>query len=206
MPDAPRSPGGARTRLGEDLVDVGVSPERRPEARAKQWLVPLVATAVAALLALLYYGLTTDRLPTGVAPRPDAVAPDFQLSTFDGQTVHLADLRGKPVVLNFWASWCEPCRDEQPAVNTLWQRYQSRGVVFVGINIQDTPHDALGFIRQYGVAYPVVSDPKGAVYIDYGVVGVPETYLVTREGKIKQKLVGPVDPNRLATLLEELLR
>jgi cytochrome c biogenesis protein CcmG, thiol:disulfide interchange protein DsbE len=193
-------------QVRQNLVDVGMSSERRPGTGARRLLVPVVATGVVlALLALFFYGLTTNRLPTGVDPRPNALAPDFQLSTFDGKSLRLADLRGQVVVLNFWASWCVPCREEQPSLVSTAQRYQNRGVTFVGINIQDNSHDATGFIRQYNIGYPVVSDPTGAVYINYGVVGMPETYVVTRDGRIAQKLIGPVDPAVLAMTLEKVL-
>jgi cytochrome c biogenesis protein CcmG/thiol:disulfide interchange protein DsbE len=169
-------------------------------------VVPVVATAVVlALLALFLYGMSTDRLQTGVDPQPNALAPDFQLSTFDGKSLRLSDLRGQVVVLNFWASWCVPCRDEQPTIVDTARRYQGRGVTFVGVNIQDNPQDAAGFIRQFNISYPVVSDPTGAVYINYGVVGMPETYVVTRDGRIAQKLVGPLDPAVLSMTLEKVL-
>ena len=158
-----------------------------------------------ALLALFFYGLTTQRLETGIIPRPNTVAPNFELTTFTSQPMRLSDYRGKVVVLNFWASWCIPCRDEQPVLETLAKRYQNQGVVFLGINIQDNEHDGLAFIHHYGVTYPVAPDPTGAVYINYGVVGIPETYLVSRQGTIAQKLVGPVDANQLAASLEGLL-
>lgn len=158
--------------------------------------------AVAGLLGLLYYGLTTDRIQTGVVPRANSLAPDFSLQTFDGKTVNLADFRGKTVVLNFWASWCGPCKDEQPALEAASKRYDPSNVTFVGVNIQDTPQDALGFLNQYHVSYPVVVDPDGKVYINYGVVGVPETYVVDPSGRIQRKLVGPVDESQLAASLE----
>jgi cytochrome c biogenesis protein CcmG/thiol:disulfide interchange protein DsbE len=195
----------------ESTIRVGIlkdiSAEVQPGTRRRRGWLPLIATVIlAALLALLYYGLTTQRLETGIVPPPNATAPDFSLTTFDGQTVHLADLRGKPVVVNFWASWCVPCQDEQPTLQTLAKQYQPRGVVFIGVDIQDTRHDALGFLQQYGVTYPEVVDPTGAVYINYGVVGVPETYLISRSGTISQKIVGPVDASTLAASLGELLR
>lgn len=189
------------------MVDLDVSGQSRRPLGGRSFLLPLVAVAaVGALLLLLFYGLTTDRLETGVVPKPGTTAPDFQLSTFDGKTIRLSDYRGKPVVVNFWASWCVPCRDEAPAFDQVASTYQPRGIVFLGVNMQDTPYDAQNFMRQFQINYPVVTDTTGAVYINYGVVGVPETYLVTRQGKIVQKITGPVDAAQLSASLEELLR
>lgn len=170
-------------------------------------MLPLTVTLVViAILGLLYYGLTSQRLQTGIAPRPNAPAPDFTLSTFDGKTVHLADLRGKSVVLNFWASWCGPCADEQPVLNDVAKRYESQGVVVIGVNVQDKQTDASAFMSRHGVAYPVVVDPNGAVYINYGVVAVPETYLITREGTISQKFAKPVSSDELVPAIEQMIR
>lgn len=188
------------------MADVGVTQDQ-PRTRARLSVVPLVAwLAVAALLGLFFYGLTTQRLQAGIVPKPNTIAPDFQLTTYDGQSVHLASYRGKVVVVNFWASWCVPCKDEQPVLESLWKRYQDRGVVFLGVDIQDTQHDGLAFIRQFGASYPMAPDPTGAVSISYGVVGMPETYIVSREGTIARKIVGPVDANQMIAPLEELLR
>jgi cytochrome c biogenesis protein CcmG/thiol:disulfide interchange protein DsbE len=185
------------------VVDLEIASEPRAPRPARRGWIPLVATlAVAGLLALLYFGLTTDRIQTGVMPRANTLAPDFSLQTFDGKTVHLADFRGETVVLNFWASWCGPCKDEQPTLETLSKRYDPAKVTFVGVNIQDTRQDALGFINQYHVSYPVVVDPDGSVYINYGVVGVPETYVVDPNGRIQRKLVGPIDESQLTASLE----
>lgn len=189
------------------MLEVEIAERPEHPSSGRRVVLPLVAVlAVGALLVLLLYGLNTDRLQTGVVPPPGTVAPDFQLQTFDGATVRLSDYRGKPVVVNFWASWCVPCRDEQPVLRQIADTYGKRGVVFLGVNIQDTPYDAQKFVRQFAVSYPVVTDAKGTVFVNYGVVGVPETYLVTRQGKIAQKIVGPVDAAPLAASLEELLR
>ena len=105
-------------------------------------------------------------------------------------------------MVNFWASWCGPCRDEQPILNNLAKQYAERGVAFVGVNIQDTRPDALAFLREFGVSYPVVVDPNGAVYINYGVVAVPETYVITPQGTIEKKFAEPVQGPDLAAVLE----
>lgn len=178
-----------------------------PQRRRGRWILPLSVTVVViAILGLFYYGLTSQRLQTGIAPRPNAPAPDFSLSTFDGKPIHLADLRGKSVILNFWASWCGPCADEQPVLNDVAKRYEAQGVVVVGVNVQDKQADALAFMARHGVAYPVVVDPNGAVYINYGVVAVPETYLITPDGAISQKFAQPVSSNTLVPAVEQLIR
>ena len=166
----------------------------------------IVSLVILGLLGLFLYGMSTTRLETGVMPQPNAIAPDFQLPTFDGKTVRLSDLRGQPVVINFWASWCVPCRDEQPTLVQLAGTYKSRGVTFLGINIQDTDRDAGIYAQQFGINYPLAYDRSGAVYINYGVVGMPETYLVDKQGRIAQKIVGPVDPNQIVASLEVLLK
>jgi cytochrome c biogenesis protein CcmG/thiol:disulfide interchange protein DsbE len=98
-------------------------------------------------------------------------APDFTLTTFDGAKISIADLRGKPVVINFWASWCPPCRVEAPLLEQAWGAFKERGVSFLGVDIQDKKEDALAYIREFGVTYPNGPDPTGEISIDYGVSG-----------------------------------
>ena len=185
------------------MIDLDIVPPMPPLRSYRRVWIPLAATlAVAGLLGLLYFGLTTNRIQTGVMPRANALAPGFSLQTFEGKTVSLADFRGHAVVLNFWSSWCGPCKDEEPTLVALSQRYDPSKVTFVGINIQDTRQDAVGFLNQYHVTYPVVVDPDGKVYIDYGVVGVPETYVLDPNGRIQRKLVGPIDESQLTASLE----
>lgn len=137
----------------------------------------------------------------------DRPAPDFSLSLFGtGETLRLSDLRGKVVVLNFWASWCPPCRQEAPAFERVWEQYKDRGVVFVGVDIWDTDEDAAGFLREFGITYPTGPDPNGEIAIDYGLTGIPETYFITRDGMIAQKAIGIVQEEMFPRVLEELLQ
>jgi cytochrome c biogenesis protein CcmG/thiol:disulfide interchange protein DsbE len=128
-------------------------------------------------------------------------APDFQLQLFEGSTFRLAEQRGKPVVINFWASWCAPCRDEALLLSETATARPD--VVFVGVNYQDRREDALAYLAEYRATYPNGADPRGAVSIDYGVAGVPETYFVDRSGHIVKKVIGPLTP---ASMQEHLQR
>ncbi|MCI0647960.1 MAG: TlpA family protein disulfide reductase [Chloroflexi bacterium] len=137
----------------------------------------------------------------------DRPAPDFSLTLFDtGETLRLSDLRGKVVVLNFWASWCPPCRQEAPTFEKVWQRYRERGVVFVGVDIWDTDEDAAKFLREFGLTYPTGPDRTGEIGIDYGLTGLPETYFITRDGMIAQKAIGIVQEETLGQAIETLLQ
>jgi cytochrome c biogenesis protein CcmG/thiol:disulfide interchange protein DsbE len=144
---------------------------------------------VAGLLALLVYKLATDR--TSAAK---GAAPNFTLPRLDADGhLQLASLRGKAVVLNFWASWCHPCKQEAPELQAAAQRWQGKDVVVLGIDAQDFSGDAKTFMRKYDVRYPVVRDGSGQVVGRYGVQGFPETFFVDREGRIVGEHVqGPV--------------
>jgi cytochrome c biogenesis protein CcmG/thiol:disulfide interchange protein DsbE len=133
-------------------------------------------------------------------------APDFNLPLYDGKKLSLSDLRGKPVVLNVWASWCDPCREEAPAIERVWQQYQDRGVVFVGIDIWDSEADGKGFIERFGLTYPNGPDAAGNIGKQYGVTGVPETFLIGKDGKVARKFIGAVSERQLAASVEEILR
>jgi cytochrome c biogenesis protein CcmG/thiol:disulfide interchange protein DsbE len=161
---------------------------------------------VVALVAVLAVGLRrpAHRLPSPLVGR---AAPAFTLPLLDGGVLGSADLRGQVVVVNFWASWCYPaCYDEAPHLQRLWERYRSRGVVVVGVNIQDTEAAARDFVRRFGQTFPVGMDRSGTIAIDFGVVGVPETYLIDRQGRIVFKHAGTVTEDLLAARIEPLLQ
>ncbi|MFL5799228.1 MAG: TlpA family protein disulfide reductase [Actinomycetota bacterium] len=132
-------------------------------------------------------------------------APNFDLRSLEGQRISLASLRGHPVVLNFWASWCLACRVEHPDLTAAWQRWGNRGVVFLGIIYQDTPQAAREFLSGLGGAWPSLIDPGGRFALDYGVYGVPETYFISGGGKIVFKRTGPSTYSLLRRWIERLL-
>jgi cytochrome c biogenesis protein CcmG, thiol:disulfide interchange protein DsbE len=151
---------------------------------------------VAALLGLLAWKLmqdesaVTSELQRGGSP----TAPAFTLERLDDSgELELASLRGKAVVLNFWASWCGPCKDETPLLQEAWKRWEGKDVVFVGIDVKDFRGDAKDFLARYGVTYPNVYDGKGSTVGRYGVTGFPETYFLDASGKVRYRIAGPVE-------------
>jgi cytochrome c biogenesis protein CcmG/thiol:disulfide interchange protein DsbE len=155
-----------------------------------------------AILALLAYGFTTEPkyIPTPFIAKP---APPFTLTLFDGQTLTLEGLRGKVVFLNFWASWCPPCRAEARMLEAAWQKHRDQAVVFLGINIQDEEEPARAFLQEFGITYPNGRDRAARIAIEYGVWGLPETFFIDREGRITYKHVGALGWQTIATKLEE---
>lgn len=123
-------------------------------------------------------------------------ASDFRLPLYDpfnGQSeFQLSDYRGQTIVLNFWASWCPPCREEAPVLESVWRQYQAEDVIFVGVDIWDTEQDARAYIREFNITFPNVIDNRGKVAVEYGLTGVPETYFITPEGMISRKVIGAI--------------
>jgi len=136
--------------------------------------------AVAALFVLLVWRLTHQSKP----PRIGGPAPVFTAKRLDASgTIDLASLRGKPVVLNFFASWCEPCKAESKVLETAAQRYKNR-VVFLGVDYHDVTSDGRHFLQAHGITYPTVQDGSGMVGDRYGLTGVPETYFIDAQGRL----------------------
>jgi len=176
------------------MNDTGAKPEKGAKAG---WIIAAVAIG---FLIILGYGLRTQSgSPIG------APAPDFTLSLFDGGQLYLADQIGSVVVVNFWASWCIPCRDEAPALEKLWQEYEDRRVVFLGVNYKDVESKALPFIEEFNVTYPNGSDPYNRISAAYRITGVPETFLISRDGRLLEWWVGPITEAGLRAAIEEQL-
>jgi cytochrome c biogenesis protein CcmG/thiol:disulfide interchange protein DsbE len=153
----------------------------------------LALAGVAGLLALLVWKLSHQQH----APPVGSVAPAFTLRRLDGTgNVSLDSLRGRPVVLNFWASWCTPCKSEAAVLERDWTRYRSRGVVFLGVDYHDLAPDARSFVSAHELTFTMLQDGSGRVTGSYGISQVPETYVVSRQGRIVAHLAGPVtDPS-----------
>jgi cytochrome c biogenesis protein CcmG/thiol:disulfide interchange protein DsbE len=145
----------------------------------------------------------------GASPGPVAQlgreAPAFSLERLDGGRVSLADLRGRPIVLNFWASWCAPCRDESPMLTALAADYADEGLAVVGIVYHDEATNAIEFMRRYSQTYPGLLDPAQRTALDYGVFGVPETYFIDAGGVIRARRLGPLVPSELGPAVETIL-
>jgi len=131
------------------------------------------------------------------------------LETLDGRELALSDFRGKPVVMNFWASWCVPCRLEMPILSSAAQRYRDR-VQFLGVNVLDRPEQARAFVRKLGMTFPSVRDEDGEVLARYRVVGLPTTVFITRSGRVLEVHAGPFlgeeGTKRLEGYIAQLLR
>jgi cytochrome c biogenesis protein CcmG, thiol:disulfide interchange protein DsbE len=148
------------------------------------------------------FGRDPHEVPFGLRGKP---APDFTLSRLDtGETVTLAQLRGHPVVLNFWASWCGPCQLEHPTLARAAQRFGAQARFF-GVVFEDSTENARAFAGPLNPSFPQLVDPQSRMAVDYGVSGVPETYFIDAEGIIRDKVVGPMlDLQEVAARLEAL--
>jgi cytochrome c biogenesis protein CcmG/thiol:disulfide interchange protein DsbE len=153
---------------------------------------------VALLFLLLVWALVTDEgggLAAAAArgDRPDA--PAFTLERLDEESgeLALASLRGKAVVVNFWASWCFPCKEEAPHLEEVWRAHRDRGLVVLGLDSKDFRRDARRFVERFGLTFPIVFDGDGGVSKAYGVRGYPETFVIDRQGKLVDAIVGAVN-------------
>jgi cytochrome c biogenesis protein CcmG/thiol:disulfide interchange protein DsbE len=120
------------------------------------------------------------------------VAPDFAFTAFTGEEIKLADLQGKGVVVNFWASWCNPCRAEAALLEEAWRRERDRGIVFIGLDYLDQEHAAKAYLAEFNITYPNGPDLKSAAARRYRIQGVPETFFITPEGQIASLVIGPI--------------
>ena len=172
---------------------MAIQDETIPQPRPRTWqpaaLAALSGAVVVGLLFLLWFGLQQkDLAGSKVVNVPFKTAPDFTLGTFDGSTFKLSEAlqTGKPVVVNFWASWCGPCADEAPVLVDAAKRYGDR-ITFVGIDVQDVDSDAQAFMRKYGITYTNGSGNAGPISVQYGMRGVPETYFIAPDGRLIRK-------------------
>lgn len=186
---------------------------RRPRLGRRELLqIGLLALAAAALLGVLVFRIATATRAVTKAPAHTLVgqvAPDLAVTVWNGasgQTLDLAALRGQPVVLNFWGSWCDPCHAESPLLVAAWQRYHPRGVVFVGAAMDTPRDDGLAFIRQEHIPYPAGAVPTEEAAVAYGLIGLPATVFIDRQGHVTAKISAQLKPGELDTAIQALLR
>lgn len=178
--------------------------------RQRIWVVLGTAVVVAVSAGVIYFAIISSTPPSGpsetfgqfqrIAPSgPKAAtgpsegvrAPVFTAPKFGGGTLGLADLRGKGVVMNFFASWCIPCRAEAPDLEKTYQKYRARGIIFLGVDLQqDDWDDAADFLKTFGTSYPAVRDVTGEIARKYQLVGLPTTYFIDEAGMIRAKFIG----------------
>jgi cytochrome c biogenesis protein CcmG/thiol:disulfide interchange protein DsbE len=156
---------------------------------------------VLALLSLLGWGLVRARN----GPVDSGVALDFTLVGFDGRQVTLSDLRGRVVAINFWASWCLPCREEAAYLEQTWRKYKDQGVVFIGVDYVDTEKEALAYIDEFDITYLNGPDLGTRISDAYNIQGVPETFFVAKDGQLRGVHIGPLKSPQLDEKIEELL-
>jgi cytochrome c biogenesis protein CcmG/thiol:disulfide interchange protein DsbE len=176
-----------------------VNPSGHP---LRRFLPPLIA---AALVAALGVGLLRGNGGQVGGPLVGKPAPAFRLQTLNGGMLSLASLKGRPVVLNFWASWCVPCRQEAPLLRDLSDKQSLGGLAVVGVVFSDKNLGAVNaFVREYSLAYPSLLDPDLNTAIAYGVSGVPETFFIDRSGVVRSYVQGVLTPDRLRTSLSDI--
>jgi cytochrome c biogenesis protein CcmG/thiol:disulfide interchange protein DsbE len=154
-----------------------------------KWGRLIAWTGLLLLLVIVGFGLArTQQGPVGVGQK----APDFTLTTFDGQQISLRSLQGKVIVINFWASWCKPCESEAADLESAWQFYQSRpDIIFLGADYVDTEPEAKAYLQKFNITYPNGPDLGTRISQAFRILGVPETYFIDRNGKLAYKQIGP---------------
>jgi cytochrome c biogenesis protein CcmG, thiol:disulfide interchange protein DsbE len=164
----------------------------------------IAATLPLILLALLAIVLVA-RVPTSSPATQGSVAPDFSLADLDGNPIRLSDLRGRPVVLNFWASWCGPCVEEFPLLQAVADRHAADGLVVIGVVFQDRSSAARNFMARNGATWQAAMDPGERVANAYGILGPPETYFIDREGIIEARQIGQFSAGSLESKVAAII-
>ena len=173
-----------------------------PTAKSKKIGLIIAFAVILALLGLLAWGL--GKVQAG--PRESGMAPDFTITGFDGRTVTLSELRGQVVIVNFWASWCPPCREEAAYLEETWRKYEGKGVVFIGVDWVDTEKEALAYIDEFDITYPNGPDLGTRISQAYRIKGVPETYIIDQNGQLVGTKIGPTTQAELQSLIDPLLK
>lgn len=182
----------------------------------RSWILVLSIIPALALFALMGWGLARSggnpgglsvNSKLGEVPVINGPAFSFAAISLDGTEIDLLALRGKVVMIDFWSSWCPPCRAESPVLSQVYQEYKDKGepIEFIGIAIWDRDEDIRRFVDEFNLKYPIAVDPKGRIAIGYGVAGIPEKFFIDSSGTLKKKLIGPMNAGALRSVLDEML-
>lgn len=172
-----------------------------PTARSKRTGLIVAFAVILALLGLLAWGLRKVQ----AGPVESGMAPDFTLTSFDGRTLTLSELRGQVVIINFWASWCPPCREEAAYLEQTWRKYKDKGVIFIGVDWVDTEKEALAYMDEFDLTYFNGPDIGTRIAQAYNIQGVPETFHVAKNGELRGVHIGPLKSPELDEKIDELL-
>ena len=191
-----------------ESIQPTTTPAEAAPRRPVRWSMIALWLAVIAILAVLAWGLVNTN-----ATRPEVgqVAPDFDVEFCDGygwetrSVATLAEMRGRPVVLNFWASWCVECRYETDLLESAWQQYRDQGVVFLGVAYADVEPNSIAYMEEFGVTFPHAPDLGTDISQSYEITGVPETFFIDSDGVIRHVQIGPVTQQMLDDLMPQLL-
>lgn len=185
---------------------------RRQEGEAMRskrarWVATIVAGMGLLLLGESAHAREHLLQAMGMTKLPGEAAPAFTLPDLDGKQVSLQDFRGKVVLLNFWATWCIPCREEMPAMEEIHQTFQPRGLVILAVNLRESAEPVKAFVVQHRLSFPVLLDHSGSVFRAYAAFGLPTIYVISREGQLLSRGVGRRDWTRAEgkDLIQELV-
>ena len=190
-----------------EVTETDSSAARNTTVRNKIIAFAVMGIIVFAFFGLLALGLLNKSPVTGRSgvTRVDKTAPDISMPLLGGGDFQIAEHVGQPIILNFWASWCPPCRDESPGFERTWRRFAPSGVTFVGVDIQDTEADGLAYVQEFGLTFPNGRDTEGKITVDYGVIGLPVTFFIGADGLVKGRWVGALPEARLTGWVEALI-
>jgi cytochrome c biogenesis protein CcmG/thiol:disulfide interchange protein DsbE len=192
----------ARTFFRREAVETSHASQQEEihHGRSLAWIAAGIIASL--VLVLLIYALAVQ------PPEPPQVGspvPDFSLNTLDGTSFSLSTHQGQVVVVNFFASWCDPCRQEAADLEQTWRQYEGQGVQFFGIAYKDASSKAQAFLSQFDVTYPFTAEPGNRTARLYGVTGVPETFVIDRQGRLVQHFIGPVTQAELSLAVDRAL-
>ncbi len=183
-----------------------------PSRQKRRWEIVMLISLLAGIVWTVF-----SRVPSAIgaplssspSPREGFLAPDFTLDALRGEKVTLSHLRGKIVVVNFWATWCLPCRKETPALEKAYEQYKDAGLVILGVNLtdQDSASEVESFVQEFKLTYPILLDRDGSISYLYQIEGLPMTFFINREGIIRTVVVGgPMSETFIRSKIETLLK